>query len=165
MMALARHTRLILIAAIAMFVVACQTTTGEQIVMSAKPSVELRAMQARAFETSDRYRTIRAVVSTLQDLGYTIDKVETSAGTVSATKLTVLRLTASVYPKGAERVVVRANAIIRPQQNQPNMLNQVDDPEFYLKYFFEPLSKAMFLSALEIEDAEGDVPEKSAAAK
>lgn len=137
---------------IAFALAACQTTKGEQVVMSTRPALELRAMQSRAFDTTDRYKAVRAVVSTLQDLGYTIEKVETSAGTVTATKLTILRLTASVYPRGTAQTVVRANAIVKPQANQPHMLNQVDDPEFYLKYFFEPLSKAMFLTALQVED-------------
>jgi hypothetical protein len=143
-------------------VAGCQTTRGEQVVMSTKPAVELRAMQTRAFETTDRYKTVRAVVSTLQDLGYTIEKVETAAGTVTATKLSILRLSASVYPRGSAQIAVRANAIIKPQQNQPHMLNQVDDPEFYLKYFFEPLAKAMFLTALQVEDADAEEPAQKA---
>lgn len=137
-------------------VAGCQHTSGEQVAMSTKPPLELRAMQSRAFDTTDRYKAVRAVVSTLQDLGYTIEKVETGAGTVTATKLSVLRLTASVYPRGTTQMVVRANAIVKPQAQQPNMLNQVDDPEFYLKYFFEPLGKAMFLAALNIEDSDPD---------
>lgn len=128
----------------------CQHTRGDEVLMSTKSAVELRAIQSRAFDTPDRYKTLRAVVASLQDLGYTIDKVETGAGTVSATKLTALRLTASVYPRGTTQTIVRANALVRIQQQQNQ--NQVDDPEFYQKYFFEPLSKALFLTALQVED-------------
>jgi hypothetical protein len=137
---------------------ACQTTRRDEVMMSQKGAVELRAMQSRAFDTPDRYKTIRAIVATLQDLGYTIDKVETGAGTVSATKLTALRLTASVYPRGGTQTIVRSNALVRVQQQQQQ--NQVDDPEFYQKYFFEPLSKALFLTALQVEDGV-DVPPES----
>jgi hypothetical protein len=150
--------RFTLLLFVAMVAAGCQTTRGEQIAMSTKPALELRAMQSRAFETTDRYKTVRAVVSTLQDLGYTIEKVETGAGTVTATKLSILRLSASVYPRNTAQMIVRANAVVQPQQQQPHMLNQVDDPEFYLKYFFEPLAKAMFLSALQIEDGDPEVP-------
>lgn len=130
---------------------ACQHTRGgDDIMMSQKSAVELRAMQSRAFDTSDRYKTIRAIVATLQDLGYSIDKVETGAGTVSATKLTALRLTASVYPRGATQTIVRTNALVKIEQQR--ILNQVDDPVFYQQLFFEPLSKALFLTALQVED-------------
>jgi outer membrane lipopolysaccharide assembly protein LptE/RlpB len=133
---------------------ACQTTRGDNIMMSQKGAVELRAMQSRAFDTPDRYKTLRAIVATLQDLGYSVDKVETGAGTVSATKLTALRLTASVYPRGSTQTIVRANAMVKIEQQK--VQNQVDDPAFYQQLFFEPLSKALFLTALQVEDA--DVP-------
>lgn len=148
-------SRFVLSVLIVGLLAACQTTRGDQVMMSQKGAVELRAMQSRAFDTPDRYKTMRAIVATLQDLGYTIDKVESSAGTVSATKLTALRLTASVYPRGATQTVVRTNALVKVQQQTGQ--NQVDDPEFYQKYFFEPLSKAMFLTALQVED-DVDVP-------
>lgn len=132
---------------------ACQTATEPKLVLSEKSPVELRAIQSRAFETTDRTKTLRTVISTMQDLGYSIDKVEPAAGTVSGTKLSQLRLTATVYPRGETQMIVRANAIIRmPEQNQVEA--QVDDPRFYQQLFFEPLAKAMFLTALQIEDPE-----------
>lgn len=151
--------RLILLGSMLLAVAGCQTGRSDDVVLSTKSPVELRAMQARAFETGDRRKTLRAVVATLQDLGYSVEKVEPDAGTVTATKLATLRLTASVYPRGTTRMIVRANALVKLQAQQA-VRNQVDDPEFYLKYFFEPLSKAMFLSALEVEDADvaGDAP-------
>lgn len=136
---------------------ACQTTRGDNIMMSQKGAVELRSMQSRAFDTPDRYKTLRAIVATLQDLGYSIDKVETGAGTVSATKLTALRLTASVYPRGTTQTIVRANAMVKVEQQK--MQNQVDDPVFYQQLFFEPLSKSLFLTALQVEDGV-DVPDE-----
>ncbi len=130
---------------------ACQT--GKQApkeIMSNKSAVELRAMQARAFETGDVNKTLRTVIATLQDLGYTIDKVEPAAGTVSGTKLAQLRITVTVYSRKPDRTIVRANAIVI----LPGSENQVDDPAFYQQYFFEPLSKALFLNALQVEDGD-----------
>ena len=122
----------------------CQVHNAEQVMVSKKSAVELRAMQARAFETSDQNRILRAVIATLQDLGYSLDKVDASSGTVSATKLAALKLSASAYPHGPKQTVVRANALLRLE----GMAYQVDAPEFYQKNFFEPLSAAMFLSAI-----------------
>lgn len=135
--------------AVALSLAACQKADQPKLVLSTKAPVELRAMQSRAFDTTDGNRILRAVLSTLQDLGYSIDKVDVGAGTVSATKLANLRLTASTYPRGgSNQIIVRANAIYK----LPGQDTQVDDPVFYQTLFFEPLSKAMFLSALQVED-------------
>ncbi len=123
----------------------------QKLVLSEKSPVELRAMQSRAFETPDRNKTLRTVISTLQDLGYTIDKVEPEASTVTGTKLSILRLTAAVYPRGEKQLVVRSNAQVKLNPAQTTE-NQVDDPVFYQQFFFEPLAKAMFLTALQVED-------------
>jgi hypothetical protein len=127
------------------FLAACQPPQ-QKLILSTKSPVELRAMQARAFDTPDRYKTLRTVVYTLQDLGYTIDKVDAASGTVSATKLARLQISATVSPRGASQVSVRANAQVKMPNN---MENQVDDPAFYQQFFFEPLSKALFLQALQ----------------
>jgi hypothetical protein len=130
---------------------ACQAP-GPTTILSKKSSVELRAMQSRAFETDDRTKTVRTMIATLQDLGYTIDKVEPAAGTVTGTKLSLLRLTATAYPRGEKRMIVRSNAFIKMPQGAAE--NQVDDPVFYQQLFFEPLSKALFLTALQVTDAD-----------
>jgi hypothetical protein len=109
-------------------------------------------MQTRGFEIADETKVLRTVIATLQDLGYAIDKVEPPAGTVTATKLSVLSLTAVVHPRGTGQTVVRANAMVRMASGN----TQVDDPAFYQRRFFEPLSKALFLSALQVEDADED---------
>jgi hypothetical protein len=140
---------LIGVAAVALALTACQAAKQPTLIESQKSPVELRGMQSRAFETTDREKTLRAVISTLQDLGYSIDKVEPPAGTVTGTKLSQLRLTATVYPRGETRMIVRANATVS-LPHRP--ITQVDDPRFYQQLFFEPLAKAMFLSALQVED-------------
>lgn len=132
----------------------CQTNQASQLVLSNKSAVELRAMQTRAFDTTDRNKTLRAVIATLQDLGYTVEKVEPPAGTVTATKLATLRMTSTVYARGTTQLAVRSNAIVK----LPGKDTQVDAPEFYQRLFFEPLSKAMFLSALQVEDKDDPPP-------
>jgi hypothetical protein len=126
---------------------ACQVAPNEPL-LSKKSAVELRAIQSRAFDTADREAVLRAMIATLQDLGYSLDKVEATAGTVTATKLARLKMTAASYPHGATQMVVRANAIVAigPQKHQ------VDDAEFYRIDFFEPFSKTLNLQAMSAPD-------------
>jgi len=122
-------------------------------VMSTKSAVELRAMQERTFDTTDRNKALRSTIATLQDLGYIVNKIEPPAGTVSAEKDTILKLTASVFPHGTSQMAVRANAmvLIGGLKN-----TQVDDPLFYQQRFFEPLSRTIALTALPAGDAASD---------
>jgi len=145
------------LAAAALALTACQTANQQKLILSTKPPLELRAMQTRAFDTTDQNKTMRTVIATLQDLGYKIDKVEPAAGSISATKLSALQMSVSIYPRGTRQLAVRSNAQVKIMAQQNNIENQVDDPEFYQKLFFEPLSKALFLNALLVED--GDTAE------
>jgi len=142
---------------------ACQTEQKE-LIISTKSPVELRAMQSRIFETDDKNKVLRAVIATFQDLGYTIQKVEASSGSVSADKLAILRMTATTYPRGDTKTVVRSNAIVKLGTNLKQGY-QVDSAEFYQQNFFEPLSKELFLTALEIEDEPDDAKEADGAKK
>jgi hypothetical protein len=54
----------------------------------------------------------RGVIATLQDLGYRITKAEPGAGTVTATKLNTISITAVVRQHGAGQSIVRANATV-----------------------------------------------------
>lgn len=109
-----------------------------------KSAVQLRSMQSRAFETSDRQKTMRTVIATLQDLSFVVDKADMDLGSISATKLDgyALRMTVSVRPHSDKRVVVRANA----QFN----ITPVTEPKPY-QDFFVALEKAMFLTAQQVE--------------
>ena len=130
-------------AAVALTLAACQTSSEPRIIASSKGPVELRAMQSRSFDTGDRLMVIRAVVGTFQDLGYTVEKIEPEAGTVSAVKMAALRMSATVQPHGERQVTVRANAMV----NGPKDQTQVDEPAFYQQMFFEPLARSLFLTA------------------
>ena len=109
-----------------------------------KSAVQLRSMQSRAFETTDRLKTMRTVIATLQDLSFVVDKADMELGSISATKLDgyALRMTVSVRPHSEKRVIVRANA----QFN----ITPVTEPKPY-QDFFAALEKAMFLTAQQVE--------------
>ena len=123
---------------------ACQTDSKQQILLTDKSQVDLRSVQTRSFDTTDKNITIRNVISTLQDLGFSVDKVDDAIGTVSGTKLAgfAMRMTVTVRPRGARQLAVRASA----QYN----LNAVSDAVPY-QQFFSALSKSMFLTANEVD--------------
>ena len=111
---------------------------GTAFIPSQKSAVELRMMQSRVVDGNEN-TVMRDVIATLQDLGYRITKAEPGAGTVSATRLTGLRLAAVVRQQTPGQSVVRANAVVlRPREE-----TQVDDPLFYQQNFFTPLGDMM----------------------
>ncbi|MGD8618382.1 MAG: hypothetical protein PVH54_04260 [Gammaproteobacteria bacterium] len=122
----------------------CVTDSRKHILDTTESQVQLRSIQTRTFDTSDRNTTLRTVIATLQDLSFVIDKADDVLGTVSATKLDgyLLQMTVTVRPKGENQLLVRANA----QYN----LKAVEDPEPY-QDFFTALEKAMFLTANSVD--------------
>ena len=90
------------------------------------------------------YQPKRVILTTLQDLGFVIDKADKELGSISATKLDgyALKMTVSVRPRGESQLLVRANAQFR--------LKAVEDPKPY-QDFFAALSKSMFLEAHQVE--------------
>jgi hypothetical protein len=112
----------------------------ERVLDSDQSQLQLRQIQSRVFDTTERERTLRTVIATLQDLSFVVDKADLGLGTVTATKLDgyALRMTVSVYPRGERQLVVRANGQFNDQP--------VVDPVPY-QSFFAALSRAMFLTA------------------
>lgn len=138
------NRRLLLAAVAAVTVAGCQTDSKDQVLATSQSAVQLRSYQSRAFDTTDRSKTLRTIIATLQDLGFVIDKADAVLGTVSATKLNnyQLRMTVTVRDRGATQMLVRANA----QFN----ITAVEDPKPY-QQFFEALEKAMFLTAHQVD--------------
>ena len=89
-----------LIAAAAMLP-ACAPST-KQVLATGASAVELRSFQQRAFDTTDKEKTLRTVIATLQDLSFVVDKADLELGTISATKLSgyELRMTVTARPRG-----------------------------------------------------------------
>ncbi len=48
--------------------------------------VQLRSIQSRAFDTTDKEKTMRAIIATLQDLGFMLDRADYTLGVVAASK-------------------------------------------------------------------------------
>ena len=111
---------------------------------SEQSQVQLRQIQSRGFDTQDREKTLRAVIATLQDLSFVVDKADRELGTVSATKLDgySMRMTVSVRQRGNREIIVRANA----QFNDRPVL----DPQPY-QSFFVALERSIFLSSHSVD--------------
>jgi hypothetical protein len=121
----------------------CAPST-KQVLATKESQVKLRAIQTRAFDTTDDEMMLRNIIATLQDLGFIIDKADDELGIVSGTKLDwyALRMTVSVRPRGKTQLLVRANAQYE--------IYALEDPEPY-QQFFESLSKALFLTAHQVD--------------
>jgi len=120
------------------------TTSKDAILASEKTQLELRSIQQRAFDTTDREKTLRTIIATLQDLGFVVNHADSTLGSVTGTKLNnySLKMTVTIRPRGANQLLVRANAQFNIQQ--------VEDPEPY-QQFFVALSRAMFLEAHHVD--------------
>jgi hypothetical protein len=128
----------------AMLLIGCATTTDRVLDTGDETQLQKRSYQSRMFDTPDKEKVLRAAISTLQDLGFVIDRADLMLGMVSGTKLEgyQIKITVSVRPKGNDRMLVRANA----QFN----VKPIDDPKQY-QDFFSSLEKSLFLAAHEAE--------------
>lgn len=118
--------------------VACQTDSRQQILAMESSQVALRAAQTRIYDVAYQDVTIRSIIATLQDLGFTVDRVDRDLGIVSGTKVKdyQLRMTVTSRARGVAQTVVRANA----QFN----IEAVSDAAPY-QQFFNALEQAIFL--------------------
>ena len=127
----------------------CMTTHDRLLDMDTS-QVQLRSIQSRAFDTTDKEKTMRAIIATLQDLGFMLDRADYPLGFVAASKSRAdvlrapgsLRATVTVRPRGEKQLLIRMNA---EYQLQP-----VSEPKPY-QNFFNSLGKAMFLEAHQVD--------------
>ncbi len=136
-----RHI-LLLLATVA--VTGCVNNSTQSALDVGTNQVQLRQIQSRAFDTTDKAKTLRTVIAVLQDLGFVIDKADLELGTVTATKLDgyALRMSVSVRPRSATQLIVRANGQYQEEA--------VTDPAPY-QSFFNSLAKGMFLTAQNVD--------------
>ncbi len=132
-----RNTILLATCLAAVSVSGCVSTPFD--VAGTSPALEMRSIQTREYESLDKTMTMRAVIATLQDLGFTIDQADVGVGVITGTRLQYLdmRMTITVMPKAADRVSVRANARIGEKS--------ITQAETY-QDFFVALDKAVFLA-------------------
>jgi hypothetical protein len=112
-------------------------TTPFDVAGTAAP-LELRSVQTREYDHLEKTLTMRAVIATLQDFGFTIDLADTGLGIVTGTRAHShdMRMTVTVVQKSADEVSVRASARVGEQS--------ITEAATY-QDFFVALDKAMFL--------------------
>ena len=120
----------------------CATTPAN--VVGAGTQLETRQIQTRQYDTLDKPLTMRSVIATLQDLGFTIDQADAELGNITATRLHeyTMRMTVTVVEKEGRQISVRASARIGE--------NSVTDAATY-QDFFVALDKAMFLTQHKVD--------------
>ena len=137
-----KKTLLLVTAVIATALLAGCATTKERVLDSGDQSqLQKRSYQSRTFETADKEKVMRGVISTMQDLSFVIERADMLLGTVSGTKFSnnlAIKMTVSVRPKGAAQMLVRANGQLN--------VNPIEDPVAY-QDFFTSLEKSLFLTA------------------
>ena len=118
-------------------------STNESVLGADRSQVALRNMQSRSFETGDKDAVMRGVISTMQDLGFIIDKADDKLGTISGTSFANRsKMTVTVRGQGNSATVVRASATMGT--------SSINDPRAY-QNFFNSLSQALFLQANGVE--------------
>ena len=135
----------LILALVSVILVGCASSKDELFKMGDSSQVELRSFQSRVFDTTDKQKTLKSVISTMQDLGFVISKADAQVGVVTGSKFAdrnSVILSVTVRSKNDKQILVRANA-----QQQ---LESIEDPQMY-QDFFNALQKAMFLKAQELD--------------
>ncbi len=128
--------------------IGCATATPD--VTGSGSQLQVRQIQTRNYDTLNKELTMRSVVATLQDLGFTIDSADSTLGTITGTRVYyesnyknfAMRMTVTVREIEGKRVAVRANARLNDKA--------VTDPLTY-QDFFAALDKAMFLTLQKVD--------------
>lgn len=128
--------------AMALLLAGCNATMNQRVLDTGEESqLQKRSYQTRVFDTNDKEKVMRGVISTLQDLSFVIERADMMLGTVSGTKFQnqlAIRMTVSVRPKGTNQMVVRANGQLN--------IKPIEDPKAY-QDFYSSLEKSLFLTA------------------
>lgn len=126
----------------ALLLTGCNATMNQRVLDTGEQSqLQKRSYQTRVFDTNDKEKVMRGVISTLQDLSFVLERADMMLGTVSGTKFQQglsIRMTVSIRPKGGSQMVVRANGQLNVQP--------IEDPKAY-QDFFSSLEKSLFLTA------------------
>jgi len=115
----------------------------QDVIGTPQTQVQMRNYQSRTFDTPNIEVVMRAVIATMMDLGFMIDKADVQLGTVTGTSFSNNSLmTVTVRAHGSNQTIVRANA--------QRGYSPIDDPRAY-QNFFNTLSQSLFLAMHEVD--------------
>jgi hypothetical protein len=120
-------------------------STSQKAFVTNESQVQLRSIQTRAFDTTDKKMMMQTIISTMQDLDFVIDKADFMLGSVTGSKFlgyAVVTMTVTVRQRGDKQLLVRANA--------QHGIKSVEDAETY-QDFFVGLEKSLFLTAHQVD--------------
>lgn len=153
-----------------------QWESRDQIWLSEASQVKVRAAQSRVFDTTDRTKTLQAIVSTFQDIGFAVEVLDEELGIVSGKKfedyetpqlgdpsyyayrddglLILTKQYRSWGPFYHRSDLVRLTVTVRPRgeiqlvvrASAQYYLKAIEDPEPYQK-FFRTLEQSLFVQA------------------
>ena len=133
---------LILTLLLPIFLTSC-SNMHQDVLGTPQTQVQMRNYQSRTFDTPNVETVMRAVIATLMDLGFMIDKADSRLGTVTGTSYSNSSLmTVTVRNHGAGQTIVRANA--------QRGYSPIEDPRAY-QNFFNALSQSLFLAAHNVD--------------
>ena len=134
--------KILLPIAIVLNLSACASTHND-VLGTSQSQIQMRNYQSRSFDTNNKALVLRAIISTMQDLGFIIDKADEKLGTISGTSYThTSKMTVSIRVINNKQIIVRANAQIG--------LQALEEPIAY-QNFFNALGQSLFLEAHEVE--------------
>lgn len=139
-----KYKYFIIFAFISIIFSGCVATSRKAFVTN-ESQVQLRSIQTRAFDTTDKKIMMQTVISTMQDLEFVIDKADFMLGSVTGSKFLgngIIKMTVTVRPRGKKQLLVRANAQYG--------IKAVEDAETY-QDFFTALEKSIFLTAHKVD--------------
>lgn len=121
----------------------CANQPNDEIMAGANQA-QLRSYQTRVFDTNDELMMLRAIIATLQDLGFIIDQADDELGVVTGTKVDgyELRMTVVTRHRGDSQLTVRANAYYD--------VHPIEKPEPYQDFFYS-LERSLYLTAHELD--------------
>lgn len=141
---LSRYCSILIVPFLILVLSGCATTAGKAFETN-ESQVKLRSMQTRAFDTTDKEKMMRTIISTMQDLDFVIDKADLMLGSVTGSKFLgniVITMSVTVRPRGEKQLLVRANAQYG--------VKSIEDPVTY-QDFFTALGKSIFLTAQQVD--------------
>jgi PBP1b-binding outer membrane lipoprotein LpoB len=141
---MSNYKKFIILAFILIIFSGCAATSRKAFVTT-ETQVQLRSIQTRAFDTTDKKIMMQTIISTMQDLEFVIDKADFMLGSVTGSKFLgqgAIKMTVTIRARGKKQLLVRANARYG--------IKSVEDPQTY-QDFFTALEKSLFLTAHQVD--------------